>query len=59
MIKLQSGISRPSSATEVAKIQFKVPFLKLIIVLICSRNEVSQDPSTATQPSALEGCDSW
>ena len=37
MIMLQSGMSRPSSATDVAKMQLISPFLNLMIVCCCSR----------------------
>lgn len=61
MIVLQSGMSRPSSATEVANMQFSSPFLNLAIVETWSRNEVLLSPEspwlTPTWDGLVRVCD--
>ena len=46
MTKLQSGISSPSSATDVANRQLSLPLRKFIMVSTCWRKETFRSPAS-------------
>jgi hypothetical protein len=55
MTRLQSGMSRPSSATEVANRQLIVPFRNFIMVRTCSRYETFISPASPLRVPIYSG----